>query len=298
MRRNRLAGYRRKWGQERMIQKEFENKIAFVTGAGSGIGQAIALALAKQGACVLVNDIDTDSADHTAEKISALSGRGVPLQADVSDGNQVPGIINQAMEQYGTVDILVNNAGIGGSATLVKDMPPEMWDRVMSVNLKGALNCCRAVIPAMIEKRQGKIVNIASLAASRISKLGGADYTASKYGLVGFSRHLAFELAGFGINVNVVCPGATLTPLVKSKTTEEFRVAIADQIPLGRWIKPDDIAAAVLFLAGERAAMITGVVLDIDGGQLLGLASDYKTDLARRTQGSQKNLANYHRKKG
>jgi 3-oxoacyl-[acyl-carrier protein] reductase len=150
----------------------------------------------------------------------------------------------------------------------------------------------------MMEKGCGKIVNIASLAARRMSKLGGADYTASKYGLVGFSHHLAFELAAYRINVNVVCPGATLTPLVESKTTEEFRAEIAEQVPLGRWITPDDLAEAVLFLASDRAAMITGVVLDVDGGQLLGVASGYKEDLRRRTKESARNMENYLENKG
>ena len=275
-----------------MAQKKFKNKIVFITGAGSGIGQAVALGMAQHGACVLVNDIADEQANHTVEKIIAQGGHGISIQADVSDGEQVFEVLNQAIKQYGAIDVLVNNAGIGGQSTLVKDISSDMWDRVMSVNLKGAMNCCRAVIPSMMEKGQGKIINIASLAARRMSKLGGADYTASKYGLVGFSRHLAFELAGSGINVNVICPGATLTPLVKSKTTEKFRKEIADQIPLGRWIKPEDIAEAVFFLASEQSSMITGAVLDIDGGQLLGLASDYKTDLEHRTQNSQKNLEN------
>jgi NAD(P)-dependent dehydrogenase (short-subunit alcohol dehydrogenase family) len=168
----------------------------------------------------------------------------------------------------------------------------------MSVNLKGAFNCCQTVIPIMRQKGWGKIVNIASLAARRMSKLGGADYTAAKYGLVGFSHHLAFELAAHGINVNVVCPGATLTPLVESKTTAEFRTEVAAQIPLNRWVLPEDIAEATLFLASDRAAMITGVVLGVDGGQLLGIASDYKEDLKRRTDTSATNLQRYLKRTG
>jgi len=279
-----------------MIKKKLQNKIAFITGAGSGIGKAVAFCMAQHGAFVLVNDINDEQADNTIEEIIAQAGHGISIQADVSNGEQMSTVLNQAVKQYGTIDILVNNAGIGGSATLVKDLSSDMWDRVMSVNLKGAMNCCRAVIPTMMEKGQGKIINIASLAARRMSKLGGADYTASKYGLVGFSRHLAFELAGSGINVNVVCPGATLTSLVKSRTTDIFRNQIADQIPLGRWIKPEDIAEAVFFLASEQSSMITGAVLDIDGGQLLGLASDYKADLAHRTRNSRKVLTNDQKK--
>ena len=277
---------------------ELFNRVALVTGAGSGIGQAIALRFAKEGARIIANDIDDESAGDTVEKLRAFGGQGLPFQADVSNRDQVYSMIEEGVRRFQTIDILVNNAGIGGSSILVKDLPTEMWDRVMAVNLKGAFYCCQAAIPMMIEKGCGKIVNIASLAARRMSKLGGADYTAAKYGLVGFSHHLAFELATYGINVNVVCPGATLTPLVESKTTEEFRAEIAEQVPFGRWITPDDLAEAVLFLASDRAAMITGVILDVDGGQLLGVASDYREDLRRRTKESARNMKNYLENRG
>jgi len=272
---------------------ELQNKVALVTGAGSGIGQAIAFRLAKAGARIIVNDLDAQSAEHTVEKLKDFGGQGFPFQADISNPDEVGSMVVEGVKRFGGIDILVNNAGIGGASMLVKDLPLEAWDRVLAVNLKGALNCCQAVIPMMTEKGWGKIVNIASLAASRMSKLGGADYTAAKYGLVGFSRHLAFELAVHGINVNVVCPGATLTPLVESKTTAEFRAVVAGQVPLNRWVLPQDIAEAVLFLASDCAAMITGVVLDVDGGQLLGIAADYKEDLQRRTDASTINLQNY-----
>ena len=272
---------------------ELKNKVALVTGAGSGIGQAIAFRLARAGARIIVNDLDAQSAENTVEKLKDFGARGFPYPADVSNPDEAGSMVAEGVKRFRTIDILVNNAGVGGASMLVKDLPPETWDRVLAVNLKGALNCCQAVIPTMTEKGWGKIVNIASLAASRMSKLGGADYTAAKYGLVGFSRHLAFELAAHRINVNVVCPGATLTPLVESKTTAEFRAVVAGQVPLSRWVMPEDIAEAVLFLSSDRAAMITGVVLDVDGGQLLGIAADYKEDLQRRTDTSAINLENY-----
>lgn len=276
---------------------ELKNKVAMVTGAGSGIGQAIAFRLARAGARIIVNDLNAQSAENTVEKFKDFGARGFPYQADISNPDEVRSMVVEGTKRFGAVDILVNNAGVGGASMLVKDLPPETWDRVLAVNLKGALNCCQAVIPMMTEKGWGKIVNIASLAASRMSKLGGADYTAAKYGLVGFSRHLAFELAAHRINVNVVCPGATLTPLVESKTTAEFRAVVAGQVPLNRWVMPQDIAEAVLFLSSDRAAMITGVVLDVDGGQLLGIAADYKEDLQRRTDTSAINLQNYSKTK-
>jgi len=272
------------------LKMELRDHVALVTGAGRGIGEAIALRLAKEGAGIIVNDMDEESAGKTAEKIEQTGGRALACRADVSNREEVQSIVDEGVKRFGSIDILVNNAGIGGSSCLVKDIPHETWDRVLGVNLTGVFNCCRAVIPLMMERCRGKIVNIASAAARRMSKLGGADYTTSKYGVVGFSHHLAFELAAHGVNVNVVCPGATLTPLVESHTTEAFRADIGRQVPLGRWNKPRDIAETVLFLASDRAAMITGVVLDVDGGQLLGIASDYKEDLKRRKETSDRNL--------
>ena len=272
---------------------ELTGKIALVTGAGSGIGRAVAIRFAREGARVIVNDMDGPAAERTVKEIEALGGQAYPLQANVSRKEEVRAMVAKGTARFGTINILVNNAGTGGASIITQDMPPEAWESTVSVNLNGAFYCCQAVIPGMIENGRGKIVNIASLAASRMSKLGGADYTASKYGLVGFSHHLAFELAVHKINVNTICPGATLTPLVMSKTTEQFRDTISKQIPLGRWVAPEDIADAALFLSSDRSAMITGVVLGVDGGQLLGIAADYPEDLARRTEFSAANLKRY-----
>lgn len=272
---------------------ELDGRVALVTGAGAGIGRAIAIRFANEGARLLVNDRDERAAERTVREIESLGGQGFAQKADVSQKEQVAEMVAKGIDRFGTIDILVNNAGTGGSSILTRDMPSESWENTIVVNLNGAFYCCQAVIPGMIEKGGGKIVNIASLAASRMSKLGGADYTASKYGLVGLSHHLAFELAAHKINVNTVCPGATLTPLVMSKTSEAFRNTISNQIPLGRWITPEDIAEAVFFLSSDRSAMITGVVLGVDGGQLLGIAADYQEDLARRIEVSAVNAAQY-----
>lgn len=272
---------------------ELAGKTALVTGAGSGIGRAIAIRFAQEGARIIVNDMDGGAAERSAKEIEVFGGQAYPVQANISNREEVHAMVAKGTERFGIIGILVNNAGTGGASILSKDMPPEAWESTVSVNLNGAFYCCQAVIPGMIEKGGGKIVNIASLAASRMSKLGGADYTASKYGLVGFSHHLAFELAASRINVNTVCPGATLTPLVVSKTSAPFRDTISKQIPLGRWVAPEDIAEAVLFLASDRSAMITGVVLGVDGGQLLGIAADYQEDLARRTEFSAANAKRY-----
>jgi len=264
---------------------ELKNQIAIVTGAGKGIGEAIALAFAREGAHVVVNDIDSDEAMRVSQRIISMGEKAVPIRADVSIKDQVDHMVKETVKTFGTIDILVNNAGIGGCSRLAKDIPEESWDRVMAINLKGVFLCCQAVAPVMIERQKGKIVNIASLAARRMSFLGGADYTASKYGVLGFSHHLAYELAYYRINVNVVCPGATLTPLVQEKSSQELRDKVASKIPLGRWCTPEDQAEAVLFLVSERAKMITGHIMDVNGGQLLGF-EDYLEDMERRIKSS------------
>ena len=270
-----------------------QNKTALITGAGRGIGRAVAIKLAGAGARVAVNDADSASAEKTVREINDSGGAAAAFQADIADPAGVESMIGEIKDRLGAVDILVNNAGIGGASCLVQDTPADAWNRTLAVNLTGVFLCCRAVLPSMIERGRGRIINIASLAARRISKLGGADYTASKYAVVGFSKHLAFETAVHGITVNVVCPGATLTELVREKTTEDFRRAVAKQVPLGRWLTPEDQAEAVLFFAGQGAAMITGQVLEVEGGQLLGLAADYQEDLARRVENSRRNIKAY-----
>jgi NAD(P)-dependent dehydrogenase (short-subunit alcohol dehydrogenase family) len=170
--------------------------------------------------------------------------------------------------QFGAIDILVNNAGIG-DGFMVEDMTYEIWRRTIDINLNAVFLCCKAAMPAMQKKKHGKIVNIASVAAKKISFHGGAHYTASKAGLLGFTRHLAYELAPYGINVNAICPGATLTPLLRSRATPAQIEEEALRFPVGRLCEPEDIADAVLFLCSKRAKMIVGQALDVDAGELL-----------------------------
>ncbi len=264
---------------------ELHNKVALVTGAGSGIGQTVAKILAREGARVGLADVNIKGIRETLSAIEEDGGKVFELPGDVSIKSNVREMVHRLVNHFGPVDILVNNAGIEGSASLVHEIEEEIWDRVMSVNLKASFLMCQAVIPFMMERRYGKIVNVASLAARRISYLGGSDYTASKYGLLGFSMHLAYELARYNINVNVLCPGATLTKMTESKLTKEKEEEIIRQIPLGRWCSPMDQAEAVLFLVSERAAMITGMVMDVNGGNLLGFG-DYPENMTRREERS------------
>lgn len=260
---------------------ELTNKVALVTGAASGIGQAIALTLAREGAKVGIADLNREGIQKTIDLIVADGGEALELTGDVSDKAQVDGMTAKLCNRFGPVDILVNNAGIGGAKTLIHEIPETVWDKVMAVNLKAAFLTCKAVIPTMMERQAGKIVNVASLAARRISYSAGADYTASKYGLVGFTLTLAYEMAKYKINVNAICPGATLTPLIRANLPTERLQEMAKQIPLGRWCTPTDHAEAVLFLVSDRALIITGMIMDVDGGNMLSFG-DYLHDMKRR----------------
>lgn len=247
---------------------EFQNKVVLVTGAGKGIGRAIAKSFLQEGASVCLNDVVLEDAEKTARELRAVGGKTLAVQADVSSEEDVSRMADSLFHTFGTIDILVNNAGIG-DGLMVEDMSYEIWKRVIDVNLNGAFLCCKAVMETMQKKRGGKIVNISSLAAKKISYHGGAHYTASKAGLLGFTRHLAYELAPYGINVNAVCPGATLTPLLQEKHSPEHLQAELGRFPMGSFCEPQDIAEAVLFLCSKRSTRITGQALDVDAGELL-----------------------------
>ena len=248
---------------------EFKDQIVLVTGSGRGIGKAIAAKFVEKGATVCVNDLVLDDAKKTSQELRSLGGKTLPIQADVSKEKDVKKMFDYLFKQFGTIDVLVNNAGVG-HAFMVEDMPFEIWKKAIDINLNAAFLCCKAVIPTMQKKRYGKIVNIASVAAKKISYHGGAHYTASKAGLLGFTRHLAYELAPYEINVNAICPGATLTSMLKTHSSQAQLDAELVRFPIGRFSRPEDIADAVLFLCSERAKMIMGQAIDVDGGELLG----------------------------
>jgi NAD(P)-dependent dehydrogenase (short-subunit alcohol dehydrogenase family) len=261
---------------------EFLKKIGLVTGGGQGIGKAIALALAKEGADVAVNDLDLDLAKSTTTEIKAIGSRAMAIKANVAVEEEVKAMVDRVVNEWGGIDILVNNAGTG-RPMMVEDMDKAEWDRILDVNLGGVFNCSKAVIPVMKARGGGKIINISSLAAKTMSYHGGADYTASKAGVLGLTRHLAFEMGPYKINVNAICPGVTMTPLVEKHSTPEMRESVKNRTPMRGLVKPEDIAHAVIFLASEKARMITGSTIDVDGGLSLGL-QDWETYVRTRKE--------------
>ena len=263
-----------------MAKRELTGRVAIVTGAGDGIGAGVALALAEAGAAVAVADIDASSAGGTVSTIEQHGGRAVALQADVSESVQVADMVAQTISRLGAVDILVNNAGIATTA-LVEELDEDAWRRVRDVNLTGPFLCAKAVLPHMRTRGWGRIVNVSSVAAKRISLMAAASYTASKAGLVGFTRHLAYEVARDGINVNAICPGPTLTAMYKRHADEATRRARVASIPKGRWITPEDLGRVTVFLCSSAADTLCGLAIDVDGGALLGW-EPIDTYLARR----------------
>ena len=262
---------------------ELKGKTAIVTGSARGIGEGIALVLAREGATVVVNSRKAKDCEQMVQKIVSLGGKAIAVAGDVSKKADVTAMVAETIRQLGAVDILVNNAGIEGTPCLAADLSEEQWDRTLGVNLKGVFFCCQAVIPQMIKQGQGRIVNIASTAAIRMTFFGSLDYTVSKHGVAGLSQHLAWELADSHITVNTVCPGGVHTPLMESGTTPEYReMTIKRLVPLGRFTTMEEIGEAVSFLASDRAATITGQMLAVDGGLLTGFGEDLRPTVRQR----------------
>lgn len=262
---------------------DLTGRTAIVTGAGKGIGHAIAVALAGHGARVAVAGLHLNNVAPVAQEIVARGGDAFPIEVDVADGVSVGSMVETCLEKWDRIDILVNNAGIATSQ-MVEDMPESDWRRVIDVNLTGPFLCSKAVLPTMIAQRYGKIVSVASVGGKRISYNAGACYTASKAGLIGFTRHLAYEVACFGINVNAICPGPTLTPMLERAATPETLRERKKSVPMGRLATTEDQADAVLFLVSDLSSFICGVAVDVDGGSLLGWYDVETYKLKRRQQ--------------
>lgn len=246
---------------------QLADKIAVVTGGSRGIGRAIALELAKRGAHVVVNyNSHADAAQAVVDEIIANGGRANHIQADVSDEAQAQKLIKETTTAHGKIDILVNNAGITRDNVIMM-MKPEDFDAVINTNLRSTWLCAKAAVRSMMSKRYGRIINITSVSGI-MGQAGQTNYSASKAGIIGFTKALAREVASRGITVNAVAPGFVLTDLTKN-LPEELTAQLNTFIPLGRWGEAQDVANAVAFLASDEASYITGHVLNVDGGMAM-----------------------------
>jgi 3-oxoacyl-[acyl-carrier protein] reductase len=220
---------------------------------------------------VVVNDVDEERAETAAKALREThDGEAIACVGDVSSHEDVANIVETTVNTLGGLDILVNNAAIAVPQDF-EDIrtDPETWDRMLDVNLTGVKNCTARAFPELKRSDNGRIINISSIAGLRISLLMGAHYTSSKWGVIGFTKHIAYEAGEYGIRANAICPGPTETPLTMEVTSEDERADTTRDIPLGRWVTPEDIGKATVFLASDLAAHVTGVALPVDGGFII-----------------------------
>jgi 3-oxoacyl-[acyl-carrier protein] reductase len=248
---------------------KLSGKVALVTGANSGIGEAVALYLAEEGADVVVNYIVNPSeAQEVVKKIQAMGRRSLALKADVSNSIDVKAMFEQTIIEFSTLDILVNNAGIGNFASAV-DMKDDVWNKMLGVHLYGTMNCTREALKIMLKNKSGKIINIASICGIT-GCLGAAHYSAAKGGIMGYTHAVAREVISQGINVNAIAPGYIETPMLSGAgLTDEMLKQLLTQIPIGRLGKPREIASLAAYLASEDANFMVGQVISPNGGQVI-----------------------------
>jgi 2-hydroxycyclohexanecarboxyl-CoA dehydrogenase len=243
-----------------------ERKVAFITGAGSGIGCAIAYKLAGAGFAVVIADLRTEAARETANEITSAGGQALAVTCDVTSLSAVTAAVRETQKQFSRVDVLVNNAGWDRVEPFLESQP-ETWDTILQINLMGQIHTCKVVLPLMIEQGGGRVVNIAS-DAGRVGSMGEAVYSAAKGGVIALTKTLAREMARHGIMLNVVSPGPANTPLFEEigSYNPGIKAALEKAIPLRRLAEPEDIAGAVLYFASEDAAYVTGQTLSVSGG--------------------------------
>ncbi len=242
---------------------KLQGKVALITGGAQGIGKAIALLFAREGAAVVAADINLEKARQTCREVESLGGGALAVGGNVADAKQAEAMVQEAIQRFGRLDILVNNAGITRDQVLLR-MKEEDWDLVMAVNLKGAFQCTKAALRFFLKQKSGKVVNIASV-TGQMGNAGQANYAASKAGLIGFTKSIAREYASRNIQVNAVAPGFIDTAMSQA-IPQKGRELLVQQIPMERLGTPEDVAEAVLFLASGAADYITGQVLNVNGG--------------------------------
>ena len=247
--------------------KRFEEKVALVTGGSSGIGRATAVAFANEGARVVIDDINVEGGEETLRMIKNAGGEAIFFKADISKVAEVEALVQKTIETYGRLDCAFNNAGVGEPLKRVAKTTEDNWDRVMATNLKGVYLCMKYEIPHMLKQKKGAIVNTSSLAGRR-GLSGQAAYVASKHGVMGLTKSAALEYATSGIRINAVCPGVTSTPLITHQLKDRpyMEKVYVDMEPVGRLGKPEEIAAAVLWLCSDEASFVVGSLFAVDGG--------------------------------
>ncbi|HWP49955.1 MAG TPA: SDR family NAD(P)-dependent oxidoreductase [Candidatus Limnocylindrales bacterium] len=257
---------------------ELRDKVAIVTGASQGIGRAISIALAKEGASVVLASRNEAKLEETAQIIKSNGGTSLKIRTDVSKEAEVKNMVQKTLETFGTIDILVNNSGIAGPTARCEDVTLEEWEETMAVNLRGPFLCCKYVIPTLKAKKSGRIIHIGSISSKRPLQ-NRTPYTTSKMGLIGFNRTLAVELGPFNITVNLICPGATagerldnvMTTMGKAlgKSYEEMAATFKALSPLNRFVNAEDIASMVVYLASDKAKNITGQDINVCAGIIM-----------------------------
>ena len=257
--------------------QRLKDRVSIITGAAAGIGEGIARAMAREGANVVLFGRH-DTVKKTAKDISDLGQKAVAFRVDVASVSEVNGAVQQVLRRFGKVDILVNNAGIYPEMLFV-EMPDDVRDRVIDVNIKGVWNCTKAVILGMIKQKYGKIINVSSVTGPMVAAKGETIYSASKGAVSGFTRALALEVAEHGINVNAICPGYIDTPGMRNSAggmdPDEYIGKLAEGVPLGRLGSTDEVGDLAVFLASEESKYITGAEIVIDGGNIIQEQKEY-----------------------
>lgn len=245
----------------------FENKVAFVTGAATGIGRATALAFAKSGAKVAVVDLNIEEGEHTTQLIKDAGGHALFIQCNVADKDHVRNAIGKTIAQLGGLDFAFNNAGIEGEVAPTADCTEDNWERVLSINLKGVWLCMKYQIPQMLKQGHGSIINCSSI-AGLIGFPGIPAYVASKHGVLGLTKNAALEYAKSNIRVNAICPGVIQTPMIDrfTQNDEQTKAQMAASEPVGRMGQPEEVASAALWLSSDQSSFVTGHSLVVDGG--------------------------------